>query len=174
MTEEKNEFEDALDEGINSDIPESIVDVEKNTIYLCGPIRKVSDNGIEWREELIEDYSDTYNFVNPLDKYSPETHDILNDPIEYDEDSDKEQVLPSEYVTQDKIGILQSEYVFVGLPDVIARGSTMECMWGYLHDRPFFVWTIDEQKESGWIFDHAEVVSGDREEVMEAIENYDE
>lgn len=150
-----------------------VAQTDGNTIYLCGPIRKASDSGRKWREDLIADYSNTYNFRNPLDEYDPETHDVLNDSIEYDENSSKEQVLPQEYIFTDKMNILESDYVFVGLPEVISRGSCMEMMFCHFEDIPFFVWAMNGQTESGWINHHAQFVDSDRDRVMEAISNYE-
>jgi len=154
-------------------VPEELIEKEKNSIYLCGPIRKVEDDGRGWRNNLIEEYSNEFNFVNPLDRYDPEDQEVLNDPSDFSNNSEKEQILPSEYVMSDKLAIQQCEFVFVGLPDVVARGSCMESMYAYMKGIPFFLWTIDEQKESGWMFEHAEVVHSDRDEVMEMLKKYE-
>jgi hypothetical protein len=146
---------------------------ENNVIYLSGPIRKVADDGREWRNSLIEDYKHEHQFVNPLDRYDPGEEQILSDPKNFDEESDVEQILPEEYVADDKLGILKSEYVFVGLPEVISRGTLMECTFAYFTDTPFFVWEMDGQTESGWLYHHAEFVGTDRDEVMREIKNYD-
>lgn len=137
-------------------------------VYLSGPIRCVDDNGHDWRDEIIEEY-DSVQFHNPLDRYDPDSVEILNDPIDFDEESELEQILPSEYVSDDKISICKSDCVFVGLPEEIARGTMMECMYAALQDIPIFVWEMDGQQESGWIYHHATFVDGDRERVMEEI-----
>jgi hypothetical protein len=157
----------------NFDIPEGVVEEEQDTIYLSGPIRKADDNGRNWREELIDDYSDKFDFINPLDRYNPDEHKILNDPIHLSEDCEKNQVLPSEYVLSDKMGIRQAEFLFVGLPEIIARGTCMECQYASMNDTPIFVWTMDQQEESGWLYSHAEVMYDDRDALMEYIENYE-
>lgn len=144
-----------------------------NTIYLSGPIRKATDNGKQWREELIEDYSDSYDFINPLDDYDPEHQEILNDAIDFDEEAEKEQILPQEYIFTDKMNILESDYVFVGLPEVISRGTCMECFFSHTEDIPFFVWTMNRQEESGWINYHAEFVGNERDVVMDEIKSYE-
>jgi hypothetical protein len=163
----------SLTQKENIEIPDSLVEEEKNTIYLSGPIRKADDNGRTWREELIDDYSDEFDFINPLDRYNPDEHEILNDPIHLSDDSEKEQILPSEYVMSDKMGIQQSEFMFVGLPEIIARGTCMECLFSHFQDTPFFVWTMDKQEESGWLFRHAEVMYDDRDAIMEYIKDYE-
>jgi len=155
------------------EIPDEVVDEQENSIYLSGPIRKADDNGRDWREELIDDYSDQFDFINPLDRYNPDEHEILNDPIHISEDSDKTQILPSEYVLSDKMGIKQAEFLFVGLPEIIARGTCMECQFASENDTPIFVWTMDGQEESGWLFRHAEVMYDDRDTLMEYIQNYE-
>ena len=142
--------------------------LDANGVYLSGPIRCVDDNGVQWRDEIIEDYPEI-DFNNPLDNYTPEKHDILNDPIDFDENSEKKQVLPSEYVFEDKVMINKSDAFFLGLPEQIARGSMMESMYAAMRGIPLFVWTIDNQEESGWIRNHAEFMSNDRDEVMKEL-----
>lgn len=155
----------------NESVPEEIYEKASrlsidNSVYLSGPIRCVEDDGREWREEVIEKYNDEFDFLNPLDEHDPEEEIIISDPSNIQEDSDKRQVLPSEYVADDKRLISQSKYVLLGLPNSIARGSMMEVMWAKLHQTPFYVWTIDGQTESGWIHEHAEFVSDDLNEVI--------
>jgi hypothetical protein len=145
----------------------------ENVIYLSGPIRNVSDDGRGWRNSLIEDYKHEHHFINPLDEYDPGEQEILSDATNFDEESDVEQILPEEYIAEDKLGILKSEYVFVGLPEVISRGTLMECMFSYFVGTPFFVWEMDEQKESGWLYHHAEFVGTDRDAIMREIKNHD-
>lgn len=162
---------DNLNEPIEDEYSEFMDSLDANGVYLSGPIRCVEDNGHEWRKELIEDYPEI-DFNNPLDNFDPETHDILNDPIEFDEDSDKQQVLPSEYVMEDKIMINESDVVFLGLPEAIARGSCFESMYATLRGIPLFVWAIDNQTESGWIRHHAEFMSNDRNDVMQEVKEW--
>lgn len=146
---------------------------EEGVIYLSGPIRLENDNGSVWREEIVDDYGDEFTFNNPLDRFSPSEVEIINNPDNFDASSEKKQILPSDYVASDKIDICASEFVFVGLPDAIARGTLMECMFAYFINKPFFVWLQDGQEDSGWVYRHAEFVSDDRNEVMEAIRNYE-
>jgi hypothetical protein len=163
--------EEELDEAFEQDYSEFMDSLDADGIYLSGPIRCVDDNGVNWREKLIEDYPEL-DFNNPLDNFNPETHDILNDPVDYDEDSEKQQVLPSEYVTEDKIMINSSDAIFLGLPKNIARGSMMESMYGFLRDVPVFVWVIDGQEESGWIYNHAEFMSNNRDKVIKELKQW--
>jgi hypothetical protein len=163
----------SLKQKENIDIPESLVDEKKNTIYLSGPIRKAEDNGRSWREDIVSEYSDHFDFCNPLDKFNPTEHEILSDPVNISEEPDKSQIIPSEYVPSDKLGIRESEFMFVGLPEIIARGTCMECQYAYEHNTPFFVWTMDGQEESGWLFHHAEVMYDDRDALMDYIQNYE-
>lgn len=143
---------------------------DKDTVYLSGPVRCVDDDGREWRERVINEYSDTFDFRNPLDSFDPAEEEILVDPTNLDRSSDERQVLPREYVMEDKVMIAASDYILVGLPEVIARGTMMECMWGYCEeDIPFFLWLIDEQKESGWIYHHSVFMSDELDAVMENI-----
>lgn len=154
-------------------IAESLTGIEndKLTLYLSGPIRKLEDNGEGWRNKIINEYSDSFDFLNPLDRYNPDEEEILNDPINYSEDSEKNQVIPSEYVTSDKIDIAKSDAVFVGLPEVISRGTCMEMQYSYDIGKPFYVWTIDGQEESGWINYHAEVIDDNEEWLLKYIKD---
>jgi len=163
--------DESLDEPFEQEYSEFMDSLDADGVYLSGPIRCVEDDGRDWRESLIEDYPEL-DFNNPLDNFDPETHDILNDPVEFDEDSEKEQVFPSEYVTEDKIMINSSDAIFLGLPENIARGSMMETMYGFLRDVPVFVWTMEDQTESGWIFNHAEFMSNNRDEVIGELKQW--
>lgn len=163
--------EKELEEMVGSPFDGYMNSMESRGIYLSGPIRCVDDDGRNWRNELIDDHPD-FHFNNPLDNFDPETHDILNDPIQLNPDSDKQQVLPSEYVLEDKIMMSSSDVVFVGLPNEISRGTMMEVMWAYTRNIPVFVWVIDGQEESGWIYEHAEFMSENRDEVMNEVRQW--
>lgn len=163
--------EEELNEVEEEEFGEFMEGGGRSGVYLSGPIRCVDDNGVEWREQLIEDYPEM-EFNNPLDNYTPEEHEILNDPIDFDKNSEKKQVLPAEYVTEDKMMINESDAVFLGLPGEIARGSMMETMYAVMKNIPVFVWVIDGQEESGWIYHNTEFMSNDRDEVMEELKNY--
>jgi len=158
-------------ESLETQVPEEIFEkasqlARDNSVYLSGPIRCVEDDGRGWRNDVIEQYGDEFEFHNPLDRYDPETMDILSDPSNIDLDADKQQVLPTEYVADDKRLMAQSEAVLLGLPEEIARGSLMEAMWCSLHQIPVYAWTIEGQTESGWLHVHAEIVSDDLDEVI--------
>jgi hypothetical protein len=68
--------------------------------------------------------------------------------------------------------INSSDAIFLGLPKNIARGSMMESMYGFLRDVPVFVWIIDGQEESGWIRNHAEFMSNDRDKVIKELKQW--
>lgn len=159
--------------SVNNSIKSSgaFVEDDKDVVYLSGPVRCVEDDGRKWRGKVIERYRSTFEFRSPLDRFDPNEHEILRNPENLDESSDRRQVLPCEYVLEDKVLITESDYILVGLPESIARGTMMECMWGFcVEDTPFFVWTIDGQEESGWIYHHSEFMSDDLDEVMKEIE----
>lgn len=166
------ELEQSLDKS--KLFPAEEDEIDAPTVYLSGPIRKVSDNGEGWRNKVIEEYNETFHFKNPLDRYNPSEHDILNDPVELDEDSDKEQVLPCEYVQDDKMDILASDFVLLGLPDAIARGSMMEAIYASLvPEIPVYVWILEGQTESGWLYHHAEVMSENLDFIVSEIVDYE-
>jgi hypothetical protein len=56
--------------------------------------------------------------------------------------------------------ILASDFVLLGLPDAIARGSMMEVAWARLvPEIPVYVWILEGQTESGWLYHSAEMMS---------------
>lgn len=158
-----------------NDIGDSALETfESEGVYLGGPIQHADDDGHGWREQIIEDYPEI-EFNNPLDKYDPSLDDVevLHDPSNFDAESEKEQITPTEYVAEDKIQICQSECLLVGLPEIISRGTCMEMMYAYDRNIPFYVWIQDEQVESGWVYDHAESVEEDRDDLVEDIKTYE-
>lgn len=54
---------------------------DKPTIYLAGPIQHVADSGHGWRDDLIAEYSDRFDFLNPLDKYDAD--EIENEAVRW-------------------------------------------------------------------------------------------
>ena len=143
----------------------------KPTVYLSGPIRKVDDDGRTWRDEMIEDFGDKFNFKNPLDRYDPSEVEIVNNPNNIGNVTD-DMVLPSEYVFEDKMDIMKSDAMFVGLGDEVARGTSMECMFAYTIGKPYFLWPREGQEESGWMYDHATAWSVHRDFIVEEMEEY--
>lgn len=142
---------------------------EQDGVYLAGPIRCLDDDGRTWREEFEKDYWDDFEINNPLNENDPEEVNILNDSIQY---ADEDDVTPSELTYTDKSLIIRSEAVFVGLPEVISRGSCMEMMYAYMKNIPVFVWKMDGQEESAWIFHHSEFMHEERDEVVSFMERY--
>lgn len=140
----------------------------KRKVYLSGPVRKVDDNGETWRNEIIDKYGDFIDFINPLDYFSPETHEIYNGqgkpqcPL-------KETVHPHEYVSKDKQSIEESDAVLVGISEDIARGTMMECMYAFTQDKPLYIWKIDGQEESGWLYHHANFMSSNMRKTVKAV-----
>lgn len=143
---------------------------EQDGVYLAGPIRCLEDDGRTWREEFEKDYWDDFEINNPLNENDPGEVDILNNPTEYVEGEDV--VMPSELTYMDKSLIVRSEAVFVGLPEVIARGSCMEIIYAFLKEIPVFVWKMNGQEESAWVFHHSEFMGDDRDEVVSFMEDY--
>jgi len=143
---------------------------EQDGVYLAGPIRCLDDNGRTWRDKFEADFGNWFTINNPLDENDPEEVNILNDPDEWHDN--EEDVMPSELTYTDKGLILRSEAVFVGLPNVIARGSSMEIIWAYANEIPVFVWKMDGQEESAWVFDHAEFMGDERDEVVSFMESH--
>lgn len=174
-----NEEEEWSDEDLVVDIPDEMQDAAKrvmgeNVVYLSGPIRRADDGGAGWRDDFIEDFGDEFEFANPLDEYdtSDEYVDFVVDPADLDEDSEVMQITANEICNTDKMLIHGSDYIFVGLPDVISRGTMMECMYAYMVGKPVFVWIQEGQRESPWVYEHAEFASEERAEVVQAIRQH--
>lgn len=146
---------------------------EEETVYLAGPIRFCDSGGHGWRDEVVEDYGERFRFLNPLDEHDgmEEGVEVISEPSEVHPDSDKNFIFPSEIVDSDKHMISSSDYVLVGLKDIIARGTSMEIMYSFMKETPVFVWTIDNQDVSPWVSYHAEEVSSDLEEIFGSINN---
>lgn len=149
-----------------------------DVVYLAGPIRCTENGGEEWRSQAEEWYGDTFDFVNPLDQFngSQDHVEFVETLDDMDEDSEMTQHLDIEVVAHDKSRILGSDFVFVGLENVITRGTMMEIMYAYSNGVPVYLWLMDGRSRddiSTWVRFHADRISQDMDELMEIMERDD-
>lgn len=151
---------------------------DKPTVYLAGPIMFADDGGHGWRDEIVDDYPDEIEWINPLNEVDGSADELTILPDEwaenYDTGEDEEVVTDSEIVEDDKRLIEEeSDAIFVGYYDrMLTWGTPQEQIFGYDNDTPAFTWHkyLDWGDEcSPWLRHHSEFHSTDRDEVVEAI-----
>ncbi len=150
------------------------ITIEEPVIYLSGPMAHSPDGGSGWRDEMIEDYGDSFVFADPRNSVDPYNNDveIINRMSDYDPDSEKKQIFGSQVVQKDEEMIDDCDALFVGLEDVKARGTISEINYAYERAIPVFVWEVDGQEESCWVYDRAETVNENREFVVNSMGVY--
>jgi len=140
----------------------------KPTVYLAGPVQAKDDGGSSWRNTVKHQFSDGYEFRDPLDKYNVPVEDLT---VVGTETDDPNAVSVGEIVEGDKDLLQQSDAVLVGYDCVRSIGTPMEVMWAYERDYPIAVWIRDETPVidmSPWYRYHADVLVP---EVVTALEN---
>lgn len=143
-------------------------------IYLAGPVRKLPDGGAQWRDKIVDEFGEYFDFINPLDKYNVPEENLTvvsdpNDPInEYDD-----AVSVPEIVEGDKEMLRESDGIFVGYFDVQSIGTPMEVMWGYERDYPICLCIMDgtvKDNLSPWYRFHVHSVTDSRAESLIDLE----
>lgn len=150
-------------EGYGEVLPE-------NSVYLSGPMRKEPEEGRVWRDEIKEEYEEDFNFLDPYDSFDPNKGEIVLESEMEDPDS---QIMVSDLVETDKNMICGADYMFVGLSDVISRGTCMEIIFAHHHEIPVFLWDRGSGDLSPWVIYHTVYRSDDKEEVMQAMEGWE-
>jgi nucleoside 2-deoxyribosyltransferase len=132
-----------------SDSPESEPpSVEGASIYLAGPVAHVDDGGAGWREDVVDEYGDEFEFQNPLAQYNVPADQLSV----VDGTSDPENlktVSVNEIVGHDKKLLEDSDAVLVGYDPVPPIGTPMEVMWAFERDYPIALWPRD----GSWLSD---------------------
>lgn len=130
--------------------------MSKPTIYLAGPVMNLDDGGAGWREDVIENYDDQFQFNNPLGKYNVPAESLtVVDGTSGDSDH---TVGVDEIVTGDKELLRDSDAVLVGYEAVRSIGTPMEVMWAFERDYPVAIWIRDStpiDELSPWFQYHA-------------------
>lgn len=143
---------------------------DKPVVYLAGPMKELDDYGGAWRKSIENNYSDLFSFLNPFENVNPATDNVVYDPQDT-RHIPSDSIFPSEYISDNKEMIRNSDAVFVGLQNVISRGTSMEILYAYeVADVPCYTWLVDRQTESGWVYHHSEVAHADLAFVIESME----
>jgi len=111
------------------------------TVYLAGPIKHVSDDGVQWREQFVAEYD--VDVLNPLDEYNTEY----------------ESVSPSTIVNNDLAMIDKADCLIVNWKLVPTAGTPMEIFYANREcDIPVYVvFDGDDEDLSPWVQHHSTV-----------------
>lgn len=142
----------------------------KPSIYLAGPVAAYEDGGAGWRDQIVSDHQDWYDFKNPLDKYNVPVDDLT---IVQQAESDRDDTISvHELVESDKTLLRGSDAVLVGYSDVQSIGTPMEVMWAYERGMPVGIWIRDRTSKtdlSPWYRHHATRISHIRDAALKSI-----
>lgn len=153
----------------------------KPTVYLAGPIMFADDGGHGWRDRIMNDYPNEFNWLNPLDEKDGSSEDLTILPAEVAADYTPrpgEEVVTDEEVVKDDKRLIreESDAIFVGYPDkTVTWGTPQEQIYCYQFDKPTFAWHknldwIDDC--SPWLRFHSEYHSQDRDNVVTYMEKH--
>jgi len=139
----------------------------KPIVYLAGPVAAYQDGGAAWRDRIIDEFGDQFEFRNPLDKYNVPVEDLT---IVDGAGTTKDDVVSvTELVEADKALLEESDGVLVGYSAVQSVGTPMEVMWAYERDMPVAVWLRDDtgyDELSPWYRYHASAVANEVESAL--------
>jgi len=135
------------------------------TIYLAGPVAAYDDGGAGWRERVVDEFSDEYEFRNPLDKYNVpvENLDVVNG---YADEEANGTVGVRDIVEGDKEMLREADGLLVGYTDVQSVGTPMEVMWAHERGFPVALWVRDDtdfEALSPWYRYHTTSLTSDPE-----------
>lgn len=136
-------------------------------VYLAGPVQAYQDGGAAWRDRIIRQFDDEFDFRNPLDKYNVPVEDLTI--VDGAGTSTDGVVSVTELVEADKDLLEESDAVLVGYSDVQSVGTPMEVMWAYERDIPVAVWLRDDtsyEDLSPWYRYHAGAVVDEPEDAL--------
>ena len=144
------------------------------TIYLAGPVQHADDGGHDWRDDVIAQYRDQLDFLNPLDKYdtpSTEVEWLQPDEVPSDYPEDVEVLSPVEIVRADKEMINASDVVLIGLRDSVPMyGTPREHEFaGATLGKRVVVWHTEDMVLSPWTITDSDYLSTDLDACMEHI-----
>jgi len=141
----------------------------KPTVYLAGPVAAYADGGASWRDGMIADFGDVFDFRNPLSKYNVPVDDLE---IVVGESHGDNEVSITELVDGDKEMLRDSDAVVVGYSDVQSIGTPMEVMWAYEREMPVGIWIRDGtpfDAVSPWYRYHATTITNARDKTLARI-----
>lgn len=164
------------------------------SVYLAGPIQHAEGHGVNWRQQVMDDYDEDFEWLDPLSKYdtsNPEVEFFYEDDLPDEEvyelktqvtsDGEPKYVSPTDIVEGDKRIIDRSDAILVGWSEVPSCGTPMEVMYQYmlneLHPHrdhvPIVVWWMDgddlEKTLSPWMEYHTDYVTYDRQDAVDDL-----
>jgi len=134
------------------------------TIYLAGPVQHADNGGHDWRDDVVEAYSDQLDFLNPLDKYdtpSTEVEWLQPDEVPSDYPEDIEVLSPTDIVQADKSMIDSADVVLIGLRDNVPMyGTPREHEYAAATlDKRVVVWHTEDMVLSPWAITDTDYLS---------------
>jgi len=144
------------------------------TIYLAGPVQHADDGGHDWRNDVVEQYGDQFDFLNPLDKYdtpSTEVEWLQPDEVPSDYPDDVEVLSPAEIVQADKGMISSCDVLLIGLRSAVPMyGTPREHEYATAAlDKRVVVWHTEDMVLSPWTITGTDYLSTDLHDCMEHI-----
>jgi hypothetical protein len=143
------------------------------TVYLAGPIRHAENGGHDWRDDIIEEYGDQFDFLNPLDAFDT-TEDEISwlQPGEVPEDyPESETVLPpKELIQTDKQMIREADAMLLDAREQVPTyGTPREHEYAVQVGTPVVVRYEEGQQLSPWQIGDAEFLHESRRQCMRHI-----
>lgn len=141
------------------------------------------DHGVTWREELIEEHGERFDFLDPHDTYDNPEDVTWRQPGESHEDIDGEVYTTSEIVNGDREMLRNADAMLMALRDVIehddgvmpaySHGTAREHEFAVRECRiPVIVWYDDRLELSPWVLDDAAFVSTSLDDCLTRIEQH--
>lgn len=153
------------------------------TVYLAGPIQHAHDGGHGWRDTVINEYPNLFDWVNPLDEFDggEDTATILPEDAadDYEPVEGEELITDKQVVQTDKKLVQQADALLIGFHDKVpAWGTPFEQAIAsgsvdHLHNgKPVAVWhaNIPTEELSPWLRYHATFYSQRMVENVEYLE----
>lgn len=143
------------------------------TVYLAGPIRHAENGGHDWRDDTIEQYSDQFDFLNPLDAF-----DTTEDQITWlqpgdvpDDYPETETVLePRELIQTDKQMIREADAMLLDAREhVPTYGTPREHEYAVQVGTPVVVRHDEGRRLSPWLIGDAEFLDPSLRQCMRHI-----
>lgn len=153
------------------DVPDTETEL-KPKVYLCGPVKNDYSGGQVWRREVMRQYPDMFEWVNPLDYFDGENSGatIVFSQEEADRHHDgMETYFPSDIVPTDKQLIRESDAVLVGyLEEVVSPGTWQEELYAHQLGKPIALWHGGSRY--AWSYHHSHLQSESLDECVDYLQ----
>lgn len=97
-------------------------------VYLAGPIQHADDGGHGWRDMVIGEYSDSFDFINPLDFFDggEDTATILPKDVaeEYKPAEDENVITDEQVVKKDTMLVNDADALLIGYHEKVPAWGT--------------------------------------------------